>query len=93
MRKYGLLGGLVLALVVATLLGLLPGGDLTSRRDLQSPAPTPGLAANRYLRTGQWRADARTLVAALDFLLAPDGVVTTNRIALRAQSASLVPVA
>ena len=37
---------------------------------LQQTAPETTMAA--YFRTGQWRADARTLVAALDYLLAPE---------------------
>ena len=30
------------------------------------------LASGRYWRSGQWRADVRTLVATVDFLVTPD---------------------
>jgi hypothetical protein len=62
-----------------------------SRPDEQSALPTnplpahgpPNATSARYLRSGQWRADARTLVAAIDFLLAPEPV-GTNKIHLPA---------
>ena len=41
------------------------------------------MAHARYFRTSQWRADARTLIAALDFLLTPE-CGNTNHVSARA---------
>jgi hypothetical protein len=41
------------------------------------------MTKTRYFRTGQWRADARTLIAALDFLLRPE-TGRTNQISIPA---------
>ena len=57
-RWLGLLGLLLIAASAWIALGLLqPGGPL---RDQSGP-----LRAGWYLRSGQWRADLRTLVAAV----------------------------
>ena len=45
-------------------------GSTGSTLALRQTAPDTTMAA--YFRNGQWRADARTLVAALDYLLAPE---------------------
>jgi hypothetical protein len=42
------------------------------------------LQALRYVRTAQWRADARTLAAAVTFLLEPENLAKTNQVPVRA---------
>ena len=59
-----------------------PAGPAADRAELGT-APVSKRNPAGYFRTGQWRADARTLVAALDFLLTPEGS-STNRASMRA---------
>ena len=64
-RWLGLLGLLLIAASAWIALGLLqPGGPL---RDQSGP-----LRAGWYLRSGQWRADLRTLVAVVAYVVDQD---------------------
>ena len=54
------------------------------------------LASGRYWRSGQWRADVRTLVATVDFLVTPDSgsqprprTVVTNTVAAQTNTPNL----
>jgi hypothetical protein len=50
---------------------LLPNDRTAADAGSMTQKP-PILSTTTYFRSGQWRADARTLVAALDYLLAPE---------------------
>jgi len=47
-----------------------------------APGPNPRL--NWYLQSGQWRADARTLIAVVRYLSSPEPTPLTNQPALPA---------
>ncbi len=84
---------LVVALTSLLLLGLaMPGSE---RRPCPTPTGNPtfklgtALPGSRhgpewYFRSGQWRADAKTLVALVRFLLEPDRCLQTNVVPVQA---------
>jgi hypothetical protein len=85
MKKLRFVAMAAMALVGAGYLGWQPTCQIETNWVKAGPLPAQARvpAPGGYFRTGQWRADARTVVAALDFLLTPDPV-NTNQVRMPA---------
>jgi len=70
--------GLILILLAAE--RLCEPGDCGTLAGLRSNSsyPPQGFRAAWYIRSGQWRADLRSLVAVLEYLREPAGIGQTN---------------
>jgi hypothetical protein len=68
---------LVLAVQIFQQFSINDGSTADQIAEGQSAVP-PNITKASYFRGGQWRADARTLIAALDFLLRPESGGTNN---------------
>ncbi|MGA2866807.1 MAG: hypothetical protein ABSF95_20225 [Verrucomicrobiota bacterium] len=69
--RYWLAGLLAFALAAGLFLGDPFRRDAASALSAKNTSPAKRLTLGRYLRTGLWRADARTLVAVGRWLLQP----------------------
>jgi hypothetical protein len=72
--RYWLAGLLAFALAAGLFLGGPFRRDAASALSAKNTSAAKRLTLGRYLRTGLWRADARTLVAAGRWLLEPASV-------------------